>query len=125
MSRYRRGYETTEEWIFPQSDELGLGRGPSERGAIRARGRRHLQGLLLMLQPGPLLSRLLRFFDDYDHGRVDDGVRLAYQELQARVEIATANMATAENDAEAELHWNGAAQDILRFLQRLDAPTVH
>lgn len=78
-----------------------------------------------MIQAGPLLSRLLRFFDDYDRGRVGEQVRQAYMELQARVEIATANMETAESEAEAELHWNGAAQDILRFLQRLDAPTVH
>ena len=78
-----------------------------------------------MIQAGPLLSRLLRFFDDYDHGRVDDVVRQSYAELQARVEIATANMEGAESEAEAELHWNGAAQDILRFLQRLDAPTLH
>lgn len=78
-----------------------------------------------MIQAGPLLSRLLRFFDDYDHGRVGEPMRQAYAELQARVEIATANMETAESEAEAELHWNGAAQDILRFLQRLDAPTLH
>lgn len=78
-----------------------------------------------MIQSGPLLSRLLRFFDDYDRGLIGEPIRQAYVELQARVEIANANMETAESEAEAELHWNGAAQDILRFLQRLDGPTVH
>ncbi|WP_299009348.1 hypothetical protein [uncultured Caulobacter sp.] len=78
-----------------------------------------------MLQAGPLLSRLLRFFDDYDRRRVDDGVRRDYRELQARVEIATANMDTAASEEEAQQHWERAANDILRFLQRLDAPTLH
>lgn len=78
-----------------------------------------------MIQAGPLLSRLLRFFDDYDHGRCDEQLRRDYAELSSRVEIATANMVAAESEEEASQHWERAAGDILRFLQRLDALTVH
>ncbi|WP_143324201.1 hypothetical protein [Caulobacter sp. X] len=71
------------------------------------------------------MARLLQFFDDYDHGRIDERARRDYAELSARVEIATLNMEGAETEQEAAQHWNNAAADILRFLQGLDEPTIH
>ena len=71
------------------------------------------------------LSKLLWFRDEIAAGRCDEALERDYAELSARVEVALANMKIATSNAEAEVIWERAAEEIATFIAQRVRPTLH